>query len=285
MAWAAERAEIKKGYVLWDKSYESMSEIAKAFGINVSCIQERKKENKPMEEIVLELLNKSTITFCGREYAGISALAVAYNQDPALVLDRIAHGFDLERALFQPVRDVKRPDLAITYQGKEYRNKSQLLRELGISQNCIYEMMGNHDVSFETAVDIYRETKERAGIPTGKMFSFLPVCILNGTAYKTVVELTSTIGITSPAFASYKNRHGYTGVIVIIPNTVHDVMLMEKEEDIDYDRMRQIIRQCKCVGMEPVNFLSDEIYLYEKDTHIFSKIDTDSQTQGMDMTM
>ena len=73
--------------------------------------------------------------------------------------------------------------------------------------------------------------------------------------------------------------------IVVIPHTMHTVMLAKKREDMDYDRTKQIALNAKASGVKPEKFLSDEIYLYEKDTHIFSKIDTDSQTQGMDMTM
>lgn len=57
-------------------------------------------------------------------------------------------------------------------------------------------MMTNHDTDFETAVDIYWETKLKAGIPAEEMLSYLPVCIIRGRYYKTVVELANEIGIS-----------------------------------------------------------------------------------------
>lgn len=180
--WARRTEERNKSLVLWGQQYDSVSGIADAFGINAGCIRARMKQEVPLEDIMKELLHKETILYDGKEYAGITNLATAFGQDASLVFDRLNYGFTLERALTTPVRRLERPEFQIEYNGRVYESKRQLFREIGISGGCIYEMMSNHKVDFETAVDIYRETKERAGIPEGEMLSYLPVCIINGKA-------------------------------------------------------------------------------------------------------
>lgn len=133
----------------------------------------RYRATKELEETVKELLEKETIFYKGIEYSGLTELAVAHGFDVTMVWDRLKYGFTLDRALTQPIRELNRPELEVEYQGERYPNKSCLLRCFGISSSCIYEMMGNHGVDFETAVDVYRETKERAGIPQEKLISYL----------------------------------------------------------------------------------------------------------------
>lgn len=223
--WAAKSEEKKKSYILWNRQYENVNSIALAFGLNAGSIFARLKENESLEEIVKVLLQKETITFHGKEYNGISALATAYNHDPSIIFDRLKYGFELERALLQPIRKINRPEFEITYRGKVYASKNELYWELGIAGVCIHEMMTNHGTDFETAVDIYWETKVKAGIPAEEMLSYLPVCIIRGRYYKTVVELANEIGISTSALATYKYRHGCEGVI----DTLQAMQLETKE--------------------------------------------------------
>ena len=113
----------------------------------------------------------------------------------------------------QSIRKINRPDLEISYRGKVYASKNELYRELGIAGDCIHEMMVNHGTDFETAVDIYWETKVQAGISPEEMISYLPVCIIKGRYYKTIVELAHEIGISTSAVTTYKHRHGYDGIL------------------------------------------------------------------------
>lgn len=213
IAWARETAEKSRKLFLWGKQYQSLTEIAQTFGLNASCLCTRYRATKELEETVKELLEKETIFYKGIEYSGLTELAVTHGFDVTMVWDRLKYGFTLDRALTQPIRELNRPELEVEYQGERYPNKSCLLRCFGISSSCIYEMMGNHGVDFETAVDVYRETKERAGIPQEKLISYLPVCILNGKSYKTVVEVAKEVKISEGAISTYKFRNGYSGIL------------------------------------------------------------------------
>ena len=210
----AKKVQVKKaGYVLWGRQYDTLNDIAKAFGLNTGSLRVRVAGGKALAATVSEMLEKDTILFRGREYAGIASLAAAYGHDSALISDRLIYGMTLERALSQPIRRIDRPEFAIEYDGKMYASKRQLCREIGISTGCIHEMMVNNDLDFETAVDILLETKDRIGIPREKMISGLPVCIIDGRTYRTVQEVACEFHLSTNAIASYKNKNGYTGML------------------------------------------------------------------------
>lgn len=222
VSWAARTAERKEVYILWNHQYESINSIALAFGLNPGSIIGRMKKDDSLESVVSGLLQNETIVFQGKGYQGISALATAYNHDPAIVYERLKNGFELERALLCPIKKRNRPELEISYRGKAYASKNELFRSLGIAGNCIREMMLNHGTDFETAVDIYLETKQRAGIPEEEMLSYLPVCIIRGKRYKTVVEIAAELGISPNVITTYKNRHGYEGILDTLQAMQHE---------------------------------------------------------------
>lgn len=184
VAWARKTEERDKKLTVWGTQYKSLSEIAKAFGINLGSMRARLKPDVSMEAIIKELLVQETIQFRGREYRGIFALADAFGKDAALVLGRLAHGFELERALFEPVKKIDKEDWKTEYQGAQYDSRRQLFQEMGVNGSCVYKMMKNHDIDFDSAMDIFCECKKRMGIPREKMISYIPVCIIGGREYR-----------------------------------------------------------------------------------------------------
>lgn len=205
--WAKKVQARKAGFVLWGRQYDTLNDIAKAFGLNTGSLRVRVVGGKALAATVSEMLEKDTILFRGREYARIASLAAVYGHDSALISDRLIYGMTLERALSQPIRRIDRPEFAIEYDGKMYASKRQLSSEIGISTGCIHEMMVNNDLDFETAVDILLETKDRIGIPREKMISGLPVCIIDGRTYRTVQEVACEFHLSTNAIASYKNKN------------------------------------------------------------------------------
>ena len=73
--------------------------------------------------------------------------------------------------------------------------------------------------------------------------------------------------------------------IVILPSSTHEVILLRKQDEMDIETFQNMVEEVNNTMLQPVELLSYGVYQYEKDTHTFSRIDTDSQTQGMDMTM
>lgn len=243
VAWARQAEERSKSLVLWGTKYNSLSEIAKNFGVNLGSMRARMKPDNSLEEIVKELLIHETIFFNGKEYSGISELATAYGKDVSLVFGRLSYGFDLERALHEPVRKIDRPELEIEYQGKWYKSKRHLFRELGISGYNVYEMMRNYDVEFETAVDIYHECKKRMGIPMERMITFIPVCIIRDKEYRSVVQLLNELKISESTVATYKSRNGYVGILETL-----QAMQKEMQECYEVDGQKKTYKEMVKMG-------------------------------------
>lgn len=76
--------------------------------------------------------------------------------------------------------------------------------------------------------------------------------------------------------------------LVIVPSSIDDVLIMKKSsvEDIGtFIGLRKMVEDINrsCLSLE--EFLSDEIYLYERETQQLSIIDTSEQELGMSMDM
>ena len=205
--------ERSKKLILWGRKYNSLNEIAVAFGLNAVSLFARMDSLDDLELAVSKLLNKEKICFKGNEYSSLTELAVAYGQEVSLVSDRLYNGYELERALTQPIRKVNRPELEVEYHGKKYSSKRQLFREIGFSSRYIEDLMKGQGIELECAVDIACETKRRAGIPMEKMLAYIPVCIIKGKIYNKAVELINEVGMTSSVIQMYKSRHGYAGIL------------------------------------------------------------------------
>ena len=87
--WAKKVQARKAGFVLWGRQYDTLNDIAKVFGLNTGSLRMRVVGGKTLAETVSEMLEKETILFRGREYAGISSLAAAYGHDGALINERL----------------------------------------------------------------------------------------------------------------------------------------------------------------------------------------------------
>lgn len=76
--WAKKVQARKAGFVLWGRQYDTLNDIAKAFGLNTGSLRVRVAGGKALAATVSEMLEKDTILFRGREYARIASLAGAY---------------------------------------------------------------------------------------------------------------------------------------------------------------------------------------------------------------
>lgn len=225
--WAKQSSAKSEQYVLWGKQYQSYGEISKAFGLNNAALTSRILKGMPLEQAIEDMLSHETITYRGKEYENFAALVGAYNKEYGVVTDRLRMGFSMDRALFEPVKHQEKPSLRIRYRGKTYDSKRHLCREIGIYDGCIREMQVNNGVDFETAVDLYCEVKRRAGIPFSQKLTYIPICILHGKFYKTVVQLANDLGMTQASINTYKHRHGYEG-------TLEALQAMQKETKVCY---------------------------------------------------
>ena len=209
----AQRAKEAEAYVVWGRKYKSVSMIANEYGIKRSTIFKKMEQGNTLEEALTEILKKEVIFFQGKEFLGLTELSCYYGQDVSLIWERLSNGMNLEEALFSPIRRRIKPQCRIEYHGITYESKRDFSRKVKISVGCIHEMMVNNNVDFETAADILLEVKGKAGIPTDRMISRIPMCIIRGKEYKSIAELASELKITTTAISTYKARNGCAGIL------------------------------------------------------------------------
>ena len=185
------------------------------------------QDGKTAEEAIAEIIQKETLSFCGKEFHGLAQIANFYGKDYSLVWERLKYGMSMEEALFLPIRQMNKPQYEIIYRGKIYQSKRAFARENNIGIVCIREMMENHGLDFETAADILLEIKEKAGIPAEQMITRFPMCMIRGKEYRTLAELAAELKISAAAVSTYKNRNGCGGIL-------ETLCQMQKEERETY---------------------------------------------------
>ena len=52
--------------------------------------------------------------------------------------------------------------------------------------------------------------------------------------------------------------------LVILPSSIHEVLLVPYKERLDFEYLRQMVRNINGLEVPPEDQLSDEVYLYER---------------------
>lgn len=76
--------------------------------------------------------------------------------------------------------------------------------------------------------------------------------------------------------------------LLILPSSVDEILLMKRnpvEGQVPVANLKEIVEEVNRSCVEPEEFLSDEVYLYEKDTHQLLIANDSEQQMGMSMNM
>lgn len=76
--------------------------------------------------------------------------------------------------------------------------------------------------------------------------------------------------------------------LLVLPSSIHETLILRKNYDTEklgIAKLREIVREINQDYVSPEEFLSDEVYLYDRETHQLSIADTDEQELGMSMNM
>ena len=76
--------------------------------------------------------------------------------------------------------------------------------------------------------------------------------------------------------------------LIVLPSSIHESLILRKiydTEKLDIAKLREVVRDVNREHVSPEEFLSDEVYLYDRNTHQLSIADTDEQELGMSMNM
>lgn len=69
------------------------------------------------------------------------------------------------------------------------------------------------------------------------------------------------------------------GDIVVIPSSIHESILLRKQEDMDFDFLRKMVKEVNHTQLHPTEILSDEVYQYSRDTQTLSRVAAVSQKE------
>lgn len=72
---------------------------------------------------------------------------------------------------------------------------------------------------------------------------------------------------------------GIGGDIVVIPSSIHESILLKKQEDTDFDILREMVKEVNRTQLHPTEILSDEVYQYSRDTQTLSRVVAVSQEE------
>jgi hypothetical protein len=69
------------------------------------------------------------------------------------------------------------------------------------------------------------------------------------------------------------------GDLVVIPSSIHESILLKKQEDTDFDILRDMVKEVNRTQLHPTEILSDEVYQYSRDTQVLSRVVAVSQEE------
>lgn len=60
--------------------------------------------------------------------------------------------------------------------------------------------------------------------------------------------------------------------LIVLPSSIHEGLLLVKTEDLDFDELRRMVREVNRAEVLPTEFLSDEVYLYDRKEQCLSRV-------------
>lgn len=203
----------KEKPVLWGNKYESYQDIATAYGISVSRLIRSVQKGNKIENVVMDLLENSTVTFMGKEYNGIRDICAEYSVQPINIYNRMLYGMDLLTAITKPIRNADYGN-KIEYRERSYTSEVSLCREYGLSVGMIREQLRNHSsLSFKDMFDVFVHLKEHCNLPKDTQVNVIPYCIINGKIYNMLTDFSNECDITASSILSFKCRNNIDDLI------------------------------------------------------------------------
>ena len=196
---------------LWGVQYDSLEALAEAMGINYRTLHPVVKSGEPLEEAVERLMRTEPIRFEDKEYACLTDLCAVYQIQPLNVQARLRLGMSLHYALTLPIKPSQNGK-RVYYGGVEYPSNIALCRDYGISMALTYAQKRNLDADFLEIFHLLVELKRQAGIPSDEQLNYVPACIFQDKAYKTVFLFCKDIGLDCTKLQGYKSNHGFSNL-------------------------------------------------------------------------
>lgn len=196
----------------------------------------------------------------------------------------VVQNAEMNRELLEEVPHEIRDDLALLYRVNVELSNGEKgsvlihnthLRSWGIDEKTLKEvawnnMHDNYPPEFSTMSNVlrsvgYDEMSEATELV--EMYVLSNKDKHYGAAYMFDTEVMNRIA------------EGIGGDIVVIPSSIHESILLKKQEDTDFDILREMVKEVNRTQLHPTEILSDEVYQYSRDTQTLSRVVAVSQEE------
>lgn len=196
----------------------------------------------------------------------------------------VVQNAEMNRELLEEVPHEIRDDLALLYRVNVELSNGEKgsvlihnthLRSWGIDEKTLKEvawnnMHDNYPPEFSTMSNVLRSVGyDEMSVAT----ELVEMYVLSnkdkhyGAAYMFDTEVMNRIA------------EGIGGDIVVIPSSIHESILLKKQEDTDFDILREMVKEVNRTQLHPTEILSDEVYQYSRDTQTLSRVVAVSQEE------
>lgn len=73
--------------------------------------------------------------------------------------------------------------------------------------------------------------------------------------------------------------------LVVLPSSVHETILLKENPEMDYEELREMVKDVNTSQVSPDEVLSDNVYRFDRESQILSLASEPEQMQGMNMGM
>lgn len=193
-----------KKITLWDKQYNNINEIEKAFGIPDGVIVGKYyRNNTSLEDLVIECLN-SGIVLKGIKYKSLTHACNDYNIFPNNVILRLKIGWSLEDAILTPVNHMK--GKTTIYKNESFISKTELLKTYNLGDKYIFDISKRTNKSwldsFDTIVSFLDDNKLSYHKNKPNIISKTYYVIYNDLWLDNLRDFTNACGVTMSQFKS-----------------------------------------------------------------------------------
>ena len=183
----------KEKLTVWGKEFSSISKLALYYGVNKKSLHHRiKKLYMQAENAVIDCLELG-VEFKGIRYVSMAALSITHNILPTNVINRLAAGWDLDRALTSPIGFGT--GTSIVYKGIEYTSKVSLCRKFGFDSSFVSNISRTNKIDWILSFSILDSFFSTCGGDKPNIISRIPYNIYNGTWTNSCAEFVNICGV------------------------------------------------------------------------------------------
>jgi 5-methylcytosine-specific restriction endonuclease McrA len=185
-------------------TYGTITEAAKAHGVNVGVLGERLRRGVPAETAlssVKRLFRPGTsVEAFGVKYKSLAEAARAHGMEQSTVFHRVKRGVPIEEALSHEYTSVRVGNVVVVA-GVEYPSVTAACKAIGVPWTTVKNRSKNTGLSHEDLLNVYAKDKNA--------FNHKISVTVRGVEYETICAFAASIGVHRDSSTPRKYRKKY----------------------------------------------------------------------------